>query len=326
MNPQKAISLIVNNYKKDCLFSHRLAIDNLSILVLSQLRCRNAVRKINSRKDKEIIRLLEIILEKTIEEYKGKPLIHEKVEINSVDSLPIWLCWWTGEENAPPLVKQCIKSIRKEAGTHPVRLITKDNFCHYLNVPDLIINKVNDKTMCLANFSDYLRFSLLEKYGGMWMDVTIFCSQAIPESCFSAPLFSGRLPIKTGDYVSNYEWTSFCFAGYKHHALFRFFKSCFEEYWTGFDYAVDYLLVDYLIYLGKKHLPSVERDLGEIPITNTHRFELQNAMRMNVTENRFSDFLFTDTWLNKLSWHEDYAEFNAQGNKTVYGHFLEMKI
>ena len=33
------------------------------------------------------------------------------------ENAPVWVCWWTGVEMAPDLVKQCIKSIRKQSSS-----------------------------------------------------------------------------------------------------------------------------------------------------------------------------------------------------------------
>ena len=41
---------------------------------------------------------------------------------------PIWVCWWQGEINMPNIVRICYESICANSGTHPVKLITKDNY------------------------------------------------------------------------------------------------------------------------------------------------------------------------------------------------------
>lgn len=41
---------------------------------------------------------------------------------------PIWVCWWQGEEQMPDIVKACYHSIQKHACTHPVILITSENY------------------------------------------------------------------------------------------------------------------------------------------------------------------------------------------------------
>ena len=44
------------------------------------------------------------------------------------ETAPIWVCWWQGEKQMPELVKQCYKLLKKYSGTHPVKLLTKNNY------------------------------------------------------------------------------------------------------------------------------------------------------------------------------------------------------
>ncbi len=43
------------------------------------------------------------------------------------DDCPIWVCWFQGEESAPPIVRKCLESIRKNSGRHAVNVITYAN-------------------------------------------------------------------------------------------------------------------------------------------------------------------------------------------------------
>lgn len=239
---------------------------------------------------------------------------------------PIWVCWWTGEDTAPPLVKQCIKSIRENAGPHPVILISESNYCDYLDVPEYIIQKVNNKTMCIANFSDYLRFSLLAKHGGLWLDATIFCSRMITEDYFKMPLFTCKSVDRSKSYISEYRWTSFCFGGYKGNLLFQFMQLAFEEYWKTNKYAIDYLLVDYLVNLGYAYIPAIRDSLDSVPPNNLNRDDLQAAMNAALPAKEFEKVLTADTILYKLSWREVYSETTSDGRESIYAYFLKRNI
>lgn len=132
-----------------------------------------------SRVHKQIISYLKGAISKTIE-YE----FEEDSSIAQPNNAPIWVCWWQGVETASVLVQQCCRSIQKNANGHPVYIITEDNFEKYLDVPQYILDKVKSRKMCIANFSDYLRFSLLNKYGGIWIDATVFLPHQIPDYCF----------------------------------------------------------------------------------------------------------------------------------------------
>lgn len=239
---------------------------------------------------------------------------------------PIWICWWTGEETAPPLVKQCIRSIRKNAGNHPVHLITQDNYSGYLEIPDYILEKVHLKTMGFAHLADYIRVKLLCNRGGLWLDATIFCSQGIPNMCFDLPVFTMKGPIQKCGYVSDMRWVTFCLGGWKNNVFYRFLTNAFEEYWRCNDHAVDYLFFDHIILLAYQHLPHIKSLLNAVPENNLHRDDLQAAMNAALPASMFVSVLHPDTSLYKLSWRETYREQDEQGNQTVFSHFLNMEL
>lgn len=315
---------LVSSQRKVVSYSRHLAAINVALPFASKMRLTNFTHGLNIKKDQVIISYLEKDLNPVIQEFKDMTSIPDNAD--DWENAPIWLMWWTGESDAPEIVKQCVKSVRKNAGQHPVHFLTKDNIADYLDIPQFIEDKMRCRKMNLANFSDWVRFKLLETYGGLWLDVTIYCSSKIPDEVFQSPIYTGKLPLKKGDWVSDYQWTSFFFAGHRGNILFSFFTKCFELFWMRHDVAIDYLFVDYVIYLASKWNPYIREELGLVPITNVHRFELQNAMRRGAGASEFADCIFDDTWLNKLSWHEGYEKYHSDGRQTAYEYFLQMNI
>ncbi len=89
----------------------------------------------------------------------------------------IWVFWWQGIENMPPVVKLCFDSLRIHAGNIPIYVVTKKNFREYVSFPSFIIEKFQKGNFSITHFSDILRFALLSQYGGLWLDATIFVSE-----------------------------------------------------------------------------------------------------------------------------------------------------
>ena len=56
-------------------------------------------------------------------------------EAHSIGNAPVWVLWLQGYEAAPPLVQTCIDSIRRQAGTRPVILLTQQNVEEYAQLP-----------------------------------------------------------------------------------------------------------------------------------------------------------------------------------------------
>ena len=144
---------------------------------------------------------------------------------------PIWVFWWQGEDVAPELVKLCIKSIRLNAGNHPVHIITKDNYKEFTSIPEKNKQKLEDGRITLTHFSDILRMNLIAYNGGFWVDSTIFCSKKIEERIFDQPIYTGRNPNKDFKNISNWEWTGFAISGWKGNGLFVAAVGIHESAW-----------------------------------------------------------------------------------------------
>lgn len=251
----------------------------------------------------------------------GKYAKNEDIGIYQ-DNAPIWVCWWTGKDTAPELVKKCIESIYGNAGAHPVYLITKDNYQQYLEIPEFILGKVRSSQMGVAHLADYIRVRLLATHGGLWLDATMFCSRQIPDICFDLPLFTCKGPVQKCGYVSDMRWVTFCLGGWKGNVFYSFLADAFERYWSSNDYAIDYLFFDHIILTAYDQIPAVRDLLDKLPENNIHRDDLQAAMNAALPASQFEAVLQPDTILYKLSWRETYSLMASDGTPSVYARFL----
>ena len=89
----------------------------------------------------------------------------------------IWTYWDQGKDNIPIFCKMCIKSWKDKNPDHEVIIIDKNNVYDYLDKKDLPPNwKKIDKPQ---HKSDFVRLALLEKYGGVWIDISTICVRPI---------------------------------------------------------------------------------------------------------------------------------------------------
>jgi len=305
------------DFRADCRFSLRFAGWRMCANLCGRVGMNAVARYANGKKDAFITGYLKKNLASVVERYAddrdcGTP----------VPDGPIWVCWWSGEDTAPLLVKQCIKSIRKNAGNHPVHLINRDNYRQYLEIPTFILENVEKKTMGTAHLADFIRVSLLARYGGLWLDATMFCGNCVPESCFTEPLFTCKGPVRPSGYVSNYRWVTFCLGGWKGNVMFRFLADAFACYWEKSSSAVDYLFFDHIILMAYKNIPEIRRLIDAVPENNIHRDDLQAAMNGAVSAEKWNEIVRPDTVFYKLSWRESYCSTTAEGKESVYGYFL----
>lgn len=88
---------------------------------------------------------------------------------------PVWILWLQGIEHAPELVKICIHSVQRalDKDEH-IYLLDKNNLFDYIDLPDYIIQKWKRGIIDNTKFSDLIRLRLLNSYGGLWLDATIY--------------------------------------------------------------------------------------------------------------------------------------------------------
>lgn len=313
------IKITAKAFCSDAHFSLYYAFLRIAAELGGRIGLRWLADKARRRKDRWIVEYLRKELDDVVSRFSA-----DEGWGTPVPNAPIWVCWWTGEETAPLLVKKCIQSIRANAEEHPVHLITRENYAQFLEIPDYMLKKVAVKQMGLAHLADYIRVKLLANYGGLWLDATIFCSAAVPESYFCIPFFSSKGPVRPSEYVSDYRWTTFCLGGWKSNVCFRYLAEAFETYWKRNTYAVDYLFFDYIIILGYESISAVKTLIDELPDNNIHRDDLQAAMNATMPASQWNSVIHPDTVLYKLSWREQYSICAENGTESIYYYFINM--
>ena len=199
---------------------------------------------------------------------------------NQKNSKIIWTLWMQGYENAPELVKSTIDSIRKfaELNNFQFILLEENTIEKYIVFPKLIKEKMDLGVIDYTKISDILRVSLLAKYGGTWVDATIYMKEEFDSSL----LLQNYYTIKTGgieDYspnISNNRWKGFFLSG--NSSLFSFTRDFFFEYYSRYDIAVDYLLIDYIFDMAYKYDEKIKNQMLELEKSNPNLFWLENHL------------------------------------------------
>ena len=273
-----------------------------------------------------IVNFIEKEFRGIIEKYNKAPVSPAVTEMakmpekSKTDDSNIWIFWWQGYENAPVLVKKCIDSVRKNAGTHPVILLTKDNWQSYADIPEYIIKKVSDGNISLTHFSDILRMVLLAEHGGLWLDATIFVSQSIPDYCFTLPYFSIHYKTSSSK-IAKGRWTGFCQGARKNSIIHSFCRDIFFEYWKKYVRLADYFLIDYTMLCGYKNIPAFKQLVDSLPFNNEGIKELDLHFSDAYSKEKYESIQKTSVFF-KLNWKRNYKTEN-NGQKTFYSCFLE---
>lgn len=128
--------------------------------------------------------------------YKKYQYVLDEFEKNWDDHLPhyvsnkVWICWFQGMDQAPTIVQKCYQSVVENMQDKEVILLTAENLFDYVEFPDYIIQKWKSGIITHTHMTDLLRLEILIRYGGLWLDATVFCSSTnVPDYFFQSDLF-----------------------------------------------------------------------------------------------------------------------------------------
>lgn len=185
------------------------------------------------------------------------------------ERMRVWVMWWQGEEAMPPIVRATYGSIRRHARGLEVVLLSKDNWLRYVTPPHCVLDKINARKITFTTLSDYVRVSLLARYGGVWIDSTMLLTEDIPEQCLCDEFWTIKNVENISDNVSRSRWNiQFLSSTTTHNRLFEAMRVLWEQYWEKADGGIEYFMTDYLVALIYEGDPGVRRMVDGVAPSN----------------------------------------------------------
>ena len=192
------------------------------------------------------------------------------------ENSPIWMMWYQGIENAPPIVLSCIQSVIDNRGKHPIFLISKYNLKKYIKLPQYIIEKFNNNTFSITHLSDIVRFGLLEKYGGYWIDATYLVTTPLEK--VNTTFYTLKLKecfTNTHPFI-NCKWCGNFIATSKNSFFATYGYQAFLKYWNKYNSLIDYYLIDYFISILYNKVRKFKEKIDKLPLVECNIFSLVN--------------------------------------------------
>jgi len=158
----------------------------------------------------------------------------------------VWTLWLQGEEQAPDVVRACLRSAREHLSGKRVVVLTEDNWRDFVELPPWIEEKLASGAITRTHLSDLIRLELLTRFGGMWVDATVFFTGAPPAYVADSDLFLYQLlkPGLDGQSIRTSSWLMTAQAPSKILILAR---ELLFEYWRHYDHMMDYYLIHYCL-------------------------------------------------------------------------------
>lgn len=256
---------------------------------------------------------------------QGKWVQHNQKR--TLDKTPIWVCWWQGEENMPPIVKACVNRMRECLPENTqLHIITVQNMPQYINLPVHILEKHKKGQITHAHLSDVLRFGLLGEYGGLWLDSTIYLSKPLPEKIFTEKFYTQKF--------ENWEccpceacrgkWCGFYLAGKADNVLFRYMYDALCSWWKNHSRVIDYVFFDYILWAGYCGVPAIQQCIDAVEPNNPNIWQMQKHLNNPFVQEEYEKLLASNDFF-KLSYKGNLTVQTEDGKKTVYGHILSEK-
>lgn len=228
---------------------------------------------------------------------------------------PIWTMWWQGKEDIPEIVECCINSIYSNKGEHELVVLDKYNYINYVSLPESIIDKFNAGKIPIAQLVDMIRIELLYKYGGIWMDATLYLEHQFDNIIYEYDFFS----IKHGKslYLSDGAWSTFFLACGINNYIIGEIRKVFLNYWLHENCPIDYFIFDCIIKIIYDNDVVAKEKIDSIPFNNEDVFYMNNMLNKNADKYIKNE----GTYINKLSWKEKHCLYDGK-NESLYKKIL----
>ena len=116
--------------------------------------------------------------------------------------------YWDGNKGNA-LVDLCISNTKSVCNDFDVRVLNNQTISAYIELP------VFNEELPIAVKADYIRLALLKKYGGIWMDASIFLTENLKKEFPNALIIpeggSNKLAVKGIQYMLKNETKNFIY-------------------------------------------------------------------------------------------------------------------
>lgn len=120
----------------------------------------------------------------------AEPLMQKQPELTRT----IWIFWKQGFENAPEVVRICLRSWKIHNPGWRVVELSDENLSEYIDQKSLA-NLRSLPNINIVKFANLIRLYLISRHGGVWTDATCFCCKPLdnwlPE-CMGSGFFAFR--------------------------------------------------------------------------------------------------------------------------------------
>jgi hypothetical protein len=202
-----------------------------------------------------------------------------------------------------------------------------DNVGDYITLPQWIIDRYVNEQMSDSHLSDILRFGLLYRYGGMWLDATYFMTAQISKELLTKRSFySVRVPIPTWyQHIAQGRWSANFLAGKAGNLIFRYMLNGLYAYWQMQERTIDDELMDYIMMVGYRNLPEVKASIDALQIDQPDILNLRLMLKSKFDRATYDKICSTTSFF-KMNRRDDPIKQTMFDEDTFYGYLCKQVL
>ena len=252
--------------------------------------------------------------EKYLREFDELWISHNHDDLLKVSSNKVWFCWFQGIDNAPTIVQRCYEALVKNLSDKEIIVLTNENLDQYVDFPPYVYEKWKEGIITNTHMTDLLRLELLIKYGGTWVDATVFCSgNNIPDYFFDSDLFLFQCLKPGRDGHSRYISSWFISAKTNNKVLMAV-RYLLYKYWEKNKKMLDYFLLHDFFSIVLEYYPDEWKKI--VPFDNSTPHILLLRL-FEIYDNVMWEAIKEQIAFHKLTYKFDETKTKLEG--TYYG-------
>ena len=232
--------------------------------------------------------------------------VKEPFKKDSAGEQIIWQYWHQGKENAPLLIQKCFESVEKFESDKKINVLSFDTIKDYVELPQKYYNLLESKKIPIAIFSDVLRLYLLEKYGGCWVDATIYLTDKIPQAVWEADFCTVQKDPHT-DLQEN-KMSCYFIRAKKGSANLQAIKRAIASYWQENDFLINYFMFEHFSTILSDKTAELKTEWDKMPyIDGEICGKLQRMMFEDFNQKAWEN-LKSKFFMHKLTYKKQFTE------------------
>lgn len=184
---------------------------------------------------------------------------------------PVWLYWAQGRDHAPPIVQSCLKSVERHLPDRDIIILDDNSIGRYIQPHPVAAERVKSKSR--AHFSDMIRVELLHKYGGTWMDATVFLAGTPRQDMMNSEFFAFT---RNAD---PYLLSNWFLTARPEHPLISAMREMLISYWLENEQLINYFIFHHLFECAVTINDDLKAEWQKAPRYSSYQaHEMQNRL------------------------------------------------